>query len=171
MALPTPKPGQRYTIFTANVSTLVRPNSRDEEESLGNMLQDFERHIERPDIASRVLGVRYDPANAVAVPRKTPAEKGGDPRGGRMHIHFSVETLHYDEVTLPEVGRRMQEELVHFARMRGIELPGAYVNLKLSRDSYRANYEIKGIHGPAVSFNPAKATKYKELFGRRGGKK
>lgn len=136
-----PKEGQRYSVYSINLSTNVRPHSDEERKQLEQLLNDYQEWLTTPDGYDAAFG-SFGADDQATIKAGDP-EVGTDPRGSRVHVHFTAETLHEGYHNIGEVQASIRQSLIDFAAERGIELNGAYAFVKVDSSSYGLNYSIK----------------------------
>lgn len=147
--------GHRHSNFKVTLSTLTRPTDPAHEQQLADLLVRFQKERLRDlDAANRIFNFKSN-EDRINISRGTP-EKGDDPRGSRMHVHFSVKTTHAGSYYAPDIQRNMQEELKRYAAEQGVPIAGAYAHVQIDRSSYWENYSIKKNFGPSVLSGPSR---------------
>ena len=135
------KEGQRYSVYSINLNTNVRPHSDGEREQLERLLNDYQEWLTTPQGYDAAFG-SFGAGDQATIKAGDP-EVGDDPRGSRVHVHFTAETLHEGQHNIGEIQASVRQSLIDFAADKGIELNGAYAYVKLDSSSYGLNYSIK----------------------------
>lgn len=135
------KEGQRWSVYTIDLSTNVRPHSDEERKQLETMLVQYQKWLATPDGYDAAFG-SFGADDEATIKAGDP-EVGTDPRGSRVHVHFTAETLHEGQHNISEIQASVRQSLIDFAATKGIELNGAYAHVKINNSSYGLNYSIK----------------------------
>lgn len=136
--------GLRATNLGITINTLYRPTDAADEIRTKQRLAQVVRALAQPENAAQVFGAVA--GDSVEV-RGSHPETGRDPRGSRVHVHFTVNTRHAGTWRWQDIQRRLAD----WVKQQWPELRGVYVHIDVLASSYWENYGTKETRTPQAS--------------------